>query len=318
MNEGLTLAGAVLHASVACIIAVAVTAGGVQGQVAGDANCNGSVEPSDLTAVIGELFSPTSCAGADANRDSRISAPDVDGVILALPMGVAATPTGTGTVTQATPTPTPSGPQVDGPQVTFFGLVNADGCAACDVPNCLCLGTPTRTPEMDAQGRQVFETMFGNGFLVVVEGRPGRSGLPVGTFVPPPIPNSSFRPDLQVIVDQSLGNGDAAICGDEDDGVPGINPLSFEDRAEITDAMIDLACRFEPLLPATPCTLNRFGGPSLVTPGNPPPGSQQFCLIVSTFVAFPVGTETTAAVRLTDTEGNVGAAREIVVRVREP
>ncbi len=318
MNKGRTLAGSILRASVACLIVVAATAGGATAQVAGDANCDGSIEISDLAAAVGEIFSPTGCAGADANQDGRISAPDVAGVILSLAMGIGPTPTRTGIVTEPTPTPTPSGPQPAGPQVTFFGLVNADGCAACAVPNCLCFGTPTRTPEVDAQGRQVFEANFGSGFLVVAEGKPGRSGLPVGTFLPPPIPNSPFRPDLQVVVDHDLGDGDATICGDDDSGVPGINPLSFEDRADITDAMIDLACRFEPLLPSMPCTLNRSGSPSVVTPGGLPPGSHQFCLIVSTSVAFPVGTETTAAVRLVDTDGNVGAAREIVVRVREP
>jgi hypothetical protein len=303
------------RAGVTVLILVAVSVAAVRAQLPGDADCNGSVTFSDLTAVVEALFNPTSCIDTDANHDSRVSAPDIAPVLIAVAMSNATTPSGTPNATTPTPTATTAA-STDGPEVTFVGLVNADGCAACDVPNCLCLGTPTRTPEIDAQGRQVFETSFGTGFLLVVEGRPGRSGFPVGTFVPAPIPDSAVRPDLQVLSDHALGDGNPGIC--LNDGVPAINPLSFENRAGVTDAMIDVACRFNVLHPTVPCTLDRFGDASMVTPGDPPPGSRQFCLPITNVLAFPVATETTMAVRLLDTEGAVGAAREIVVRVRAP
>lgn len=303
-------------AGIGSFIAILSCAGTVAAQAAGDADCNGTVElPADLTAVEAVLFTPGSCTGADANRDGVVSAPDVSGVLIAVAVAPSATPTGSAGVPTPTPTATaglPSG----GPEVTFFGLVNADGCAACNVANCLCLGTPTRTPEIDMQGRQVFETSMGTGFLLVVEGKPGLGRAPVGAFVPAPIPNSSLRPDLQIVADHDLGDGGRDIC--RDDGVPGINPLSFDERGEVTDSMIDLACRFQPMAPTQPCTFNHFGAMSALTPGGLPPGGRQFCLFVSDSLAFQAGTETVMAARLRDTDGDVGTGREIVVRVREP
>lgn len=298
-------------------LSMLVTAAVAGAQIPGDADCDGVLQlPADVNAILAGLFAGSSCGGADANRDGRITAPDVEGVLLAIAVEPA-TPTATRTVRATSPTPTATVPESDdGPEVTFFGAVNADGCAACAVPNCQCFGTPTPTPEIDADGRQVFETGFGTGFLLVVEGKPGRSGFPVGTFRPAPIPGSALRPDLQILSDHDLGGGSREIC--DDNGVPGITPLSFENRADITDAMIDLECHFQPMPPSAPCTVNNFGVESVLSPGGLPAGSRQFCLQVSGVVAFPAGTETVMAVRLMDTGGSVGRPREIVVRVRQP
>lgn len=304
------------HGTVGALGAIALLAGSAGAQISGDADCNGSIDSSDITAALEALFTSTECTAADANADGAVTAPDVVAVVLVV---AASTPVATPTTTPpaSTPTPTATTPAGrEGPEITFFGLVNADGCAACDVPNCLCLGTPTRTPEIDGQGRRVFEASFGSGFLLVVEGQPGAGRFPVGTFVPAPIPGSPLRPDLQIVSDHDLGDGGDAIC--LNDGVPGISPLSFEERADVTDAMIDLACRFEARLPTQSCTLNSVGASSVVTPGGLPPDGRQFCLVISNVLAFAAGSETAMAVRLADTSGAVGAPREIVVRVRQP
>lgn len=284
-----------------------------------DANCDGRfVVAEDIEAVVTALFDGSDCPAADANMDGRLNAPDIDAVLQRLDSIGDATRTPTRQAPSPTPTPTAGD---EGPGVSFLGLVNADGCFACDVPNCNCAGTPTRTPALDDQGRRVFAPSLGRGFLLVVEARPGSSLLPVGMFVPAAIPNSPQRPDLQIQSNQDLGDGSTAICDHAFPafgGVPGIDPPTFEAGAAITDALIDFACRFEVLSPNGPCTLNGFGVPAVLTPGGLPPGSLQFCLSVAAPEGFAEGRDTLLTVRLRDVDGNVGPPAQIVVRVGQP
>src|SRR5579862_1106763 len=45
--------------------------------LSGDADCNGVVDRRDVTAVIAALMEGSSCAGADANADQRLTAADL-------------------------------------------------------------------------------------------------------------------------------------------------------------------------------------------------------------------------------------------------
>jgi cysteine-rich repeat protein len=216
-----------------------------------------------------------------------------------------AAPTNTATVT---PTPTSSSA---GPQVVFFGVATSDGCVACDAPLCACGGTPTPVPTFDGQGRRIFEEV-GSHFSIVVEGRPGSSGLPVGITLTPG--GSATRPDLQIESTRALGNGSAAVCdAGLGGGVPGVAPLNFGPGQSITDALQDFACRFESFQPGAPCTKDRFGNSATVSPD----ATVQFCHVLAQTEALPVG-DSILGVQLRDVGGNLGSVVEIVVRVTAP
>lgn len=199
--------------------------------------------------------------------------------------------------------------------MTFFGLARPDGCYACNVASCICLGTPTPTPEFE-NGARVFRVNDQGGFMLVIEGRPGSSGAQVGVNVPDPIPGQPFRPDLQLLADRPLGNGSAAVCDTNSQtggGVPGFGPSDFGPSQAVTDALVDLACRFTPFFPTSPCTLNANGNEAVLTPGGLPSGSRQFCNIVSPLIGFPSG-DTKLTVQLRDRSGNLGPRQSIIVR----
>ena len=150
---------------------------------------------------------------------------------------------------------------------------------------------------------------------MVIEANPGGSGNPVGTFVP--IPNTASRPDMMVESDTNLGNGSTAVCDTDPapigGGIPGINPPDFGPGQFITNALTDFACRLTAFQPSTPCTLNRNGGFSVLTPGGLSSSGRQFCHSFRTIEEFPVGfTILTAQSR--DTGGFIGPQKQIVVR----
>src|SRR5262245_23521135 len=97
-----------------------------------------------------------------------------------------------------------------GPPVTFFGAVNPDGCPFCC--EFVCQGTPTPTPEFDAQGRRVFRQGSGS-FLLVAEAGTGISGRPAGSEgvfsggSVQAITDISGRPSVQSVPNRNLGNG---------------------------------------------------------------------------------------------------------------
>jgi hypothetical protein len=129
------------------------------------------------------------------------------------------------------------------------------------------------------------------------------------------------RPDLQLLSDRALGDGDEAVCGDarRGDGVPAMAALSFEIAQPVSDAMNDLGCRFIDGRGRTrgraaddACTLQRDGTYRFV-------GAEsriQFCATVSRALGLPDG-DTRLRVRLRDAAGRVGASRDIVVRSQD-
>jgi len=123
------------------------------------------------------------------------------------------------------------------------------------------------------------------------------------------------RPDLQIQASRNLGNGSTAVCDTTQGGVPGIDPPRFDEgNPTITNALLDLACRFQALTANEPCTLL---DPSREHKRVHPDASTQFCSPGSGRTTFPAG-DTVVTVRLRDTTGEVGPPTQIVVRVGTP
>jgi len=139
---------------------------------------------------------------------------------------------------------------------------------------------------------------------------PGLSGSAVDDDVPPPVSNSTERPDLQIVASRSLGDGSKAIC-DTSGGIPGIDPPNFSSDQATIDALIDWACRFDSNSPTNPCTLNGAGNSATLTAL--PSGGRQFCDLITSSSTFPEG-DTIVVVRLRDFANNLGDPVEIVVR----
>ncbi|MFN8642182.1 MAG: hypothetical protein U0802_11180 [Candidatus Binatia bacterium] len=179
--------------------------------------------------------------------------------------------------------------------------------------------TPTPTPFIDDNGREVFVRNSGQ-FLLVVEARRGASGVNPGSNL---LPFGDDRGDVQVLLSRPIGDvndpvgfGSAAVCDmgpppTPFGGVPGVDPPQFAPGDQITAAIQDMACRFsvqETSMVA--CTRGRFGDFAYL-------GSQtrtQFCYQVAMTAAFQPG-DTVVAVQLRDLAGNIGPIKEIVVRV---
>jgi hypothetical protein len=195
--------------------------------------------------------------------------------------------------------------------VSFAGAISQDGCPFCCEFTCWL--TPTPTPFIDANGRQVFLQTTGT-FLLVIEGAPGASRLAPATNV---LPSDGDRGDLQVLVSEDTGNGSPAKCDQGPPptpfgGVPGINPPVFGSGTDVTNAIQDMACRFNvmPTAQGQQCTQLINGDFGYLGTGS----SQQFCYSVPLTGAFHTG-DTIVAIQLRDVAGNIGPEKDIVVRV---
>jgi hypothetical protein len=167
----------------------------------------------------------------------------------------------------------------------------------------------------DGQGRQIFEIGIDSGFFIVVEAMPGSSGATVSTCSANQSPCTD-RPALQIESTRNLGNGSLAVCDTQagvGGGIPGIDPPNFGPGVEITNALIDFACRFTAFQPSTPCTLNNFGNAAVLTPGGLSSSGRQFCHSVRTIEGFPLD-DTLLTVQVRDQSGFIGPQKQIVVR----
>ncbi len=219
------------------------------------------------------------------------------------------TPTPSATLTPtrtATFTRTPTVPLPFGPQVTFFGIVNADN-------------NVVEPDGVDPDGNPIYVRSGGSGFLIVVEGRPGASGSKVATKTFLSVPTDpTVRPDLQILPDRALGDGSTAICDVGPapaplGGVPG-SALDFGPSQEVADVLNDFGCRFVPHDSSNDaCTLGPLGIPKYVGTNS----TEQFCSspVVGREISFSTG-DTKLAVQLRDIGGNIGDRRVIVVRVQ--
>jgi hypothetical protein len=215
------------------------------------------------------------------------------------------------TNTSPTPTATPEPPGT-GPVITFLGLTRADDTL---IPQS---GTT-------ATGVPVFDRQFGSSFSLVVEGKPGPSGLALG--------RSAYQsdltsfPDLMVEVSRPLGNGSLAVCDvpgtpgpgtQPAGGVPAVDPPSFAPTQANIDAVNDLACRF---INGGGAPIGRGPNESCVKVGQTADyvfvdstSTIQFCGFITGVTPFPTG-DTTVTVRLRDIAGNSGPAAQLVVHV---
>ena len=184
-----------------------------------------------------------------------------------------------------------------GPHITYLGLASADGQAA-----------PSLGRLED--GAAVYFRNSGFGFLLVIEAAPPPSGAAIGTTTFESDPRDpTQRPDLQILVDRNLGDGSRAVC--DDFGVPGVDPPDFALTQAESDAINDLACRFEVATTSNSvCTQNALGQPAFLAAAS----RAQFCLSVSAQMAFPDG-DTRVSVQIRDRSGLVGPLQQMVVRV---
>ncbi|MGE3499856.1 MAG: hypothetical protein AB7N53_18485 [Candidatus Binatia bacterium] len=205
-----------------------------------------------------------------------------------------------------------------GPVIRFAGAINQDGCEFCC--GFSCQQTPTPTPDVE-EGVRVFHVPSGQ-FLLVIEASPGTSlrqpgseGVFFSTDVLP-ITHFSGQPSLQVLAEHPMGNGSPEFdCRTEPiGGVPGFPELDFSGGEAVNTALAETACRFE-LQTSTgnACTRDRFGSFSFVHPST----TRQYCFQVTTTAELPFG-PTRFAVRLRDTNGNLGPRHEFIVRVGPP
>jgi hypothetical protein len=224
------------------------------------------------------------------------------------------TPTPTVTPTRTvTRTPTPTLPISAGPQITFFGLTTA-------------FNTVLAPTTIDDLGRPVYTRVFGAGFFIVVEAKPGSSGRQPGTLMSNSDPtNPAARPDLQILANKNLGNGSPDICDTGPlpnaklGGVPGFNPPDFDPTSQaVADALNDFGCRFDIHVDSAdavngPCTLNARGIPAFVKRGE---STLQYCTrsVVGVELHFLKG-DTLLTVQVRDSSGNIGFPQTIVLRV---
>jgi hypothetical protein len=241
-------------------------------QVAGDANCDGVRDDADVEALVDRLFVAPP-PGTTGCRQADVNA---DGRVSSADLIA----------------------QFSGPRITFIGLAGADGRAVSS------LGTlPDGTP--------VYFNNAGFGFNLVIEAAPSRDGTAVGIRTRNGSSGDpSVRPDLQVEVDQLLGEGSGDIC--DDFGVPAVTPLDFSLAQHISDALNDLGCRFVVATNrGSTCTLDGFGQSNFVSRSS----RVQFCFAVSRFAQFHDG-ETQVSVQVRDEEGKLSALRRMMLRVQ--
>jgi len=202
-------------------------------------------------------------------------------------------------------------PRPFGPEVTFFGIATADNVL--------------RTPASETDdGVPIYDWPTQAGFIIVLEGRPGTSNKPLASCgLMDGIPCNGDRAAPQILADRPLGNGSPAVCDDSPPtlgGVPGIMSLDFSGGENVTNAINDLACRFDAHAQTElACTLNDLGNFSFehyFGVNNPNNSTLQYCSVpaLGQELALKSG-ETRFKARILDTAGNVGNTVEIVVRV---
>jgi len=200
------------------------------------------------------------------------------------------------------PSPTDTAVVEGGPQVTYFGVATADDFAL----------DPSG---FDRDGRPIYARPTGAGMYLVIEAHPGDAGSPAG---PSGYDVSGGLPDLQLLVSRPLGDGSPTVCKG---GVPATDPLLFTNVSTVVDAINDLGCHVND---GAGNPVGR-GASTLACTRSDAPGSfgygfvdvtttMQYCVPIDTRWSFPPG-DTIVAARVRDSQGNVGLAQQIVVRV---
>jgi hypothetical protein len=170
-----------------------------------------------------------------------------------------------------------------------------------------------------SDGTPIFTRFMPFGFLIVLEARPGLSGLDVGTNTfRSSTSDPNLLPDLQLIANRPLGNGSTAICDIDPPsfigGVPAVNPPMFGGSQAAANAINDFSCRFDVRKVTTDaCTKNASQEERFVSTGS---RIVQFCSAVGVGeeLAFPLG-DTRLMGRALDAAGHPGPAASMIIRV---
>ena len=133
---------------------------------------------------------------------------------------------------------------------------------------------------------------------------------------------AAARPDLQIEANRDLGNGSPAVCDvagpmamQTPGGVPAVPTPSFDPLSQtIANTLNDLSCRFDAHFSDDACTIPDPATEQLRFVMDD--STTQFCTaaVVGGEWAFPHG-DTLLTVQWRDTDGKVGAPRQLVVRV---
>jgi len=185
-----------------------------------------------------------------------------------------------------------------GPIITYFGAARADG-------------RTVKPTSVGKDGIATYTSQVGSGFILVVEGKPGSGNVEVGRRLYAHTPGDpTSRGDLEIISSRDLGDGSAEVCDRSRPnigGIPGTQPLSFNETQKISDAINDFGCRFETFTESDfSCTMDDRDSYAFLNSET----TTQFCLIVARAYAFAEGT-TELRVRLRDIDGNPGPVKTI-------
>lgn len=265
---------------------------------------------SSLGLAVLCAYGTAGCAAK--SKPAAVQAPDADETPMPTvpPVSVATPLPGDGEAKPLAtrPIPTdikPKKGELIGPILTHLGAARADG-------------SPVPPESIGKDGIPIYLTRSGAGFILVVEGKPGKSGHEVGRRLLVHVPGDpKERADLEIQADRDLGNGSPEVCDrfkPNIGGVPGIKPMSFADTQKISDAINDFACRFETFMESEfSCTMTPNGDYEFVNKET----VTQFCLLVARAYGFPEG-DTILTVRLKDTAGNPGPPKKLRIRHQTP
>jgi len=260
--------------------------------------------PAGLMAGLGVFFALAGCTSTVKKTKTSESPPPPREVATPTPMPTVPPP-----ASSDFPTPKPVAAMKEaakgepiGPEVTFFGITRADGKAV--------------DPTKGADGIPTFKNFVGSGFQIVVEGKPGMSGVDVGRRVfAHSATDPKMRPDLEIQFDKPLGDGSEVVCDrlrPKIGGVPALNPTTWAETQKVTDALNDAGCRFEVFLESeSSCTLGKNEDWQFREADT----KIQFCMTVAKAWNIPVG-DTIVSVRLRDTANNPGPVKKI--RISRP
>ncbi|MGH7785686.1 MAG: hypothetical protein ACRERC_02410 [Candidatus Binatia bacterium] len=277
----------------------------------GDCNVNDRVAVNELILGVNIALGSNAleqCSPCDANGNGAVAVGELIQAVNNALFGCGDGPTATPTPVIATATPTITNTPSNGPRIVFFGVTNADDSLA--------------SPSGEGPGGvPIYERPFGFSFSLLIEAKPGPSGLAPGldTFV------EGGVPDLQVQVTRALGDGSSAVCDVElpnYGGVPGIDPPRLDEPAQIADALNDLGCRFidgvgDPSARACDGGCVRFDSGQYGCAVDDTVGVRQYCAPVPQPMAFPSG-DTLVTARLRDPDDNLGDPARIIVRISSP
>jgi hypothetical protein len=240
-------------------------------QAPGDVDCDGRITANDARVFASVLFqNPPPCAAADVNGDTTASSAD----FAAIPAGLDPDP-------------------ADGPRIAWLGLAGASGLPIAE------FGRLGETP--------VFFRNSGSGFKLVVEAAIGTNGARPGRSTVQ-LDDLTRRPDLQIVCNRQLGDGNAAVC---DGGIPAVAAPHIDTRLDTTFAINDLGCPFESFTASNfSCTLDAFNNPRFVAPDT----RVQFCVQIARTFEFPAG-DTLCSVQVRDVSGVLGPLASMIVRV---